>query len=257
MAAHGLLQTIDRIRLRVGRRLATVLPGTPSGPSILNEAINFERKAIFIAIPKTGTTSVRRQLRTGGIPLVPQPHLDILQIRDSIYVHLLRQASGRNRSFPSEGVPTDAELRAEARSIFESFFKFAAVRNPWARAVSLYQRREGIRPGRSMGFPDFCERHLFASDTSVHPTLHRNQCDWLCDESGRIVMDYVYKVEEFGTAVREIEERTGGRLRLELRSENVNPASRAARYRDLYDDRTRTLIASRFERDIDTFRYAF
>ena len=32
-----------------------------------NEAINFEKEVIFIAIPKTGTSSVRKQLFQEGI----------------------------------------------------------------------------------------------------------------------------------------------------------------------------------------------
>jgi len=50
---------------------------------------------------------------------------------------------------------------------------------------------------------------------------------------------------------------TNGRINLQFLVANKNPLSRADRYRDMFTDRTRQLIAKRFEKDIDTFRYAF
>ena len=76
-------------------------------------------------------------------------------------------------------------------------------------------------------------------------------------KNGRVIVDYVYRVEEFACAAKEIEARTESRLKLRLRYLRVNPLSRADRYRDLYSDRTRMLIAKRFERDIDHFKYTF
>ena len=224
---------------------------------ILNEAVNFEKESIFIAIPKAGTTSIRSQLAQQGTPLIQNPHLNIVQVRDSIYVYLLLQALGRNHDFPSRSIASDAHIRSEANMVFASFFKFAAVRNPWARAVSLYSRREGVVTKDKVTFDEFCRSHMYASDTCIHPTLHQNQLDWLCDDSGRCVMDYVYRVEDLDHALSEIAERTNGRLRLVSGNLNVNPGSGSSSYRDLYTDDTRLMIARRFEKDIDCFGYSF
>jgi len=232
--------------------------GIPKGePLFLNEAVNFEMEVIFIAVPKTGTTSIRRQLKQIGRPIIPNPHLDILQVRESLYLHYLRQLLGRTTTFPCDTVATDEFIRNRAKESFESFFKFSAVRNPWARAVSLYYRREGIQTSGDITFEDFCQNHVYASDTCIHPTLHKNQIDWLCDENGVVLMDYVYKLEEFDRALNEIAELTNGRLRLESKTHNTNPTSLAPKYRSLYTDQTRNLIAKRFEKDIDYFKYTF
>jgi hypothetical protein len=223
----------------------------------LNAAVNFELEGVFIAVPKTGTTSVRSQISPPGPYLIPNPHLNLMQVRDCLYPYYLLRAFGRNRGFPSEGVMSDAEVRAQAGAAFERFFKFSSVRNPWARAVSLYFRGEGVKPSETMSFEAFCERHLYASDTCTRPTLHRDQADWLVDETGAIAVDYVYKVEEFAASIDEIRERSGGRIRLQPLQENVNARSRSERYREVYTDRSRQLIARRFERDIDLFGYVF
>lgn len=226
-------------------------------PFFLNEAVNFEKQAIFIAVPKTGTTTVRSQLRPRGRPLIPNPHLNIMQVRDTLYTYQLRRSLARNYKFPTEVLVTDSDVRERTHQVFNSFFKFSAVRNPWARAVSLYFRREGVQPSKTISFETFCDGHLYASDTCMMPTLHRNQLDWMSDEAGNLALDYVYKVEDFQTAIKEIEERTEGRVRLQYRESNTNPNSRSKSYRDLYSDRTRKLIEKRFYKDIDFFKYTF
>lgn len=222
-----------------------------------NDAVNFDLQAIFVAIPKTGTTSVRTQISPKGPYLFPFPHLSILQIRDALYAFELMKSLRQNRAFPTENLVSDTDVRKRARGMFETFFKFSSVRNPWARAVSLYYRNEGVQISETMSFEDFCERHIYASDTCLNPTLHRNQIDWITDEGGKIAVDYVYKIEEFAEKTDEICERSGGRVRLAPLQDNVNARSRSGSYRDLYNNHTRNLIAKRFERDIDTFGYVF
>jgi len=224
---------------------------------IANQAINFEKEAIFVAIPKTGTTTVRGQISPKGIPIIENPHLNILQIRDLIYIHLLRETLGTNRAFPKGNIESDAALRLRANEVFTSFFKFSAVRNPWARAVSLYFRREGIQLKDKLTFDEFCEDHIYASDTCRQPTLHQNQFDWLCSDEGKIIMDYVYKIEDFETAITDIQNMTNGRLVLKNEIRNRNPNSKSSDYKNLYNERSKKLIEKRFEKDIDYFKYTF
>jgi hypothetical protein len=230
--------------------------------TIINEAIHFEKEVIFVAIPKTGTTSIRAQLKQSGKALIKNPHLNIQQIRDAIYFYLLTETLGTNKTFPNADHPGDEELREKAERIFKRFFKFSAVRNPWARAVSLYHRREGVslegpRLNDRMSFEAFCEHHMYASDTCRQPTLHKNQIDWLISPGDELLVDYVYKLEDYDRAVDEIQEMTNGRLVLDKVKRNVNQNSKSHDYRDLYTENTRQMIQKRFEKDIDYFKYVF
>jgi hypothetical protein len=72
--------------------------------------ISDQFKCIFVAVPKTGSTSIRAIL---GSP--PKPHLNIWQI---------------------------AGLVDERK--FDTYYKFGFVRNPWDRAVSRYEHKEGM-----------------------------------------------------------------------------------------------------------------
>lgn len=225
--------------------------------TLVNEAVNFEKQCIYVAVPKTGSTSIRVQLRQDGLPLIATPHLNICQIRDAIYIFELMRSLSRTNHFPSTGSATDADVRARAKNIFTSYFKFSTVRNPWARALSLYRRNEGIQVRNEMDFTAFCEVHLNASDTCHHPTLHRNQIDWHLDETGALAVDYVFKLEDFQTAILEIGERTENRLQLETLARNVNEGGNLTSYRSHYDEYTKSLIAKAFEKDIDYFKYSF
>lgn len=230
------------------------------GQFYVNEAVSFEKEAIFIAIPKTGTTSVRQQFQdiSGQPVLIPNPHLNIMQLRDALYVYFLKIALARNSEFPTaDNLMSDEDVRKIASETFHSFFKFSAVRNPWARAVSLYSRREGVQASGSISFKEFCQNHFYASDTCLHPTRHKNQYDWLCDEKGDMAMDYVYKLEDSVKAFEEIAEITNGCILLQNKKANVNPTSKSSSYRDMYDDETKKLIGKRFEKDIDCFKFSF
>lgn len=228
-------------------------------PDGINEAINFDLKCIFVAIPKTGTTSIRNQTRPLNTKnyLANCPHLNILQIRDLIYPYLLINSVGKNRLFPSKNIKSDHDIREESSNIFNEFFKFSAVRNPWARLVSLYHRREGISCSSKMSFESFCENILYASDTCLHPTLHRNQYDWLCDENDLLAVDYVYKLEDFSAAIKIISQSTGGRVNLKEIKANRNPNSYSESYREAYNDTTKNVVARLFEKDIDFFKFSF
>ncbi len=133
----------------------------------LNEAVNFEKESIFVAIPKTGSTTVRIQLTPEGPYFVAANHLNIVQIRDLMRTYLLLNQLGKNSTFPTQNVLANADVAERADRTFESFFKFASVRNPWARAVSLFFRQEGVRVASVMSFEQFCERHIFASDPGL------------------------------------------------------------------------------------------
>ncbi|TQE98388.1 MAG: sulfotransferase family protein [Spiribacter salinus] len=221
------------------------------------ESIDLDRMIMFIAIPKTGSSSIRSYTRGEGAYLVPQEHLNFQESRDALMAYLIRSNLGGNWAFPSHEVPTYDDLVALRAEKIRHLIKFSVVRNPWARAVSLYFRSEGIKPSRTMSFDDFVERMTYASDTCVNPSKHQNQFDWIVDRDGKIAVDFVEKLEGLGQRRGELNEKLQGRCRVGDAKLNVNPASKSERYREIYSDRSRKRIASLFEKDIDYFGYTF
>lgn len=232
----------------------------PRKPLLFNEAVNPDQKAIFVAIPKTGTTGIRTQMRNPEAEyMVPWPHLNIRQIRDGLRTHAWMQALNVNRSFPTETamVPSHDEIMARCDAFFASALKFSMVRNPWARVASIYARREGIPMSADMDFESFCLALRHASDTCRKPTRHDCQIDWLVDETGEIMVDHVMRLEELDAGLARIREMTDGRVNLQSREANVNRNSHSRSYRDRYSQRAREHVAAIFRRDIEAFGYAF
>lgn len=116
-------------------------------------------------------------------------------------------------------------------AVWDDYFTFSFVRHPYSRAVSLYTfirrtlRQSGYRRympwtrDRSQWFWQWPGTKAFLATRSFsefirHPEFLRApgahaQVDWLCDEQGRLMVDFVGKVENIGTDFATVAERIG------------------------------------------------
>lgn len=212
--------------------------------------ISHKHKCIFVEVPKTGSTSIRSIL---GIP--PKPHQNILEMKYELEHCWTRYGGFANRLMASLYllIPLAARQKKGAR-LFGGYFKFGFVRNPWDRAVSLYERREGLQLRDVMSFEEFIEWMRFSSSTCIHPMPHRNQLDWFVDSHGQVQVDFIGRFETIDEDWSFIAQRLG--LPPELPHCNRNPR-RTKPYTDYYTPRTRQIVADRFREDIEYFGYEF
>lgn len=161
------------------------------------------------------------------------------------------------------------ELRAVyGQATWDACFKFSFVRNPWDRLVSWWSmidngRTATTRPPnpffgyvleRARSFDEFlacCTDEVIDPDGRKH--IFRNQIDYLVDESGRIIVDYVGRYERLQEGFDEVCRRLG-RASVELPRTN---ASRHAHYTEYYSPATAELVARRYAGDIAHFGYQF
>jgi hypothetical protein len=209
-----------------------------------------KHRCIFVEVPKTGSTSVRAVVGTPS-----KPHQNIWQIRYELEHSWTHYGGFANRLFASLYLLLPAGRReAAGKRVFESYFKFGFVRNPWDRAVSLYERAEGLSLRDRMTFSEFVEWMKFSSSTCIHPVPHRHQLDWFVDPHGNVVVDFIGNFETLEEDWEFICQRTG--IRESLPHLNQNPR-REKHYTEYYTPRTRGLIAERFRVDIEYFGYEF
>jgi Sulfotransferase family len=200
------------------------------------------RKFIFVAIPKTGTHSVRRALREHMGPD------DLEQV--GLFVQ---------KKFP---IPELARLQHGHLSLqqvqpylepkeFDSFFKFAFVRNPFDRFVS-YCAFMTRAEGHFDRDPQMVMRHMIENPPWQH-VLFQPQHSFVADANGRLLIDTIGRVEEMQKSYDEIAARIG----IPTASlERVNPSNRR-NYRDYYDDALVEGVARLYARDLETFGYEF
>ncbi len=212
--------------------------------------ISHKYKCVFIEVPKTGSTSIRSFV---GIP--PKPHQNIWQMKYELEHFWTRYGGWGNRLAASLYLlmPPHTRQRIGSRQ-FATYFKFGFVRNPWERAVSLYERREGLQLREVMSFEEFIDWMKFSSSTCIHPVPHRNQLDWFVDPHGRVLADFIGHFETLEQDWAAIAPKLG--LPAQLPHLNRNPR-RAKHYTEYYTARTREIVAERFKEDIDYFGYEF
>ena len=199
-------------------------------------------KFIFVAIPKTGTHAVRQALR---VHLGPQDQEQVgLFVQRKFSIPALAQIGHGHISLEQ----LRPHLKPEA---WNSFFKFAFVRNPFDRFVSYcaFVTREGDAFQRD---PKAVMREVLANPPSEHILFHP-QHSFISDASGQVLADYVGRVEEMQKSYDEISARIGIPT---ATLEKVN-ASNRQNYREYFDQSLIEGVAKLYARDLELFGYEF
>jgi hypothetical protein len=205
--------------------------------------VSHRHRFIFVAIPKTGTHSIRAALRE---QMGPE---DIEQV--GLFV---------NKRFP---YPELAQVRhghlglAQVRpflgeDVFAGYFKFAFVRNPFDRFVS-YCAFVSRETGNFQRDPRAVMRHVLFELRPLQHVLYQPQHAQLVDADGTLLSDYVGRVEQMQASYDEACARIGIPTRT---LEQVNSTDRGD-YRGYYDQALIDGVAALYQRDLELFGYRF
>jgi len=184
-----------------------------------------------------------------------------------IYIHIPKNAgiSLTRALFGSRGgghLRLSEYRRIFGRKLFNDYFKFTIVRNPWDRVCSAYHflRAGGMTDedrqwavshlGRYPTFRDFVLEGIHREE--IRTFLHfRSQCDFIC-EHGRIGVDFIGYLETLDEDFGKICEHLG--IHASLPRLNT---SNAKDYREFYDDEMRAVVAECYQEDIARLGYSF
>ena len=154
---------------------------------------------------------------------------------------------------------TALEKRAEiGPELFAEKFVFAFVRNPWDKVVSHYHYR--VRTNQNgfgenqLPFEDWMRRAYGERDPRYYdiPKMFMPQTDWLTDEDGELLADFVGRFERLQADFDIICQRIGRNASLP----HVKSSQRDD-YQSYYSDETREIVAAWFAEDIRRFDYLF
>jgi hypothetical protein len=198
--------------------------------------ISDSRKVAFVHIQKTGGSTVARLLRA-NIP-------DIYMV-------------GERHEFAMRGVK---ELED-----WDEYFKFAFVRNPWERLVSWYSMVTTFRKAGNelwqyvhdncSNFEEFI--HNCTDEVEIRKGVHYsfayNQLDYVTDEDGDLIVDFIGRFESFDKDVCKVFDRIG----VEIEAVPHWNHSRHTHHSAFYTPETERIVRERFEKDIEYFGYEF
>jgi hypothetical protein len=133
--------------------------------------------------------------------------------------------------------------------LFESYFKFAFVRNPWDRLVSEYEfiRRRPDHGRHSkvmkMGFEKYIVYQSKRFDA--------HQINMLADKDGNLLMDFIGKFENLQDDWNRVTDKLG------IENQELTHRKKAGikDYNSYYTDESRALVSELWKRDIEAFGY--
>ena len=205
--------------------------------------VSQEHKFLFFAVNKTGTTSAEKYLQNYGTVRLPK--------------HSTAQEY-KNFVDRKDGFSLDED--------FASYFKFAFVRNPWDRLVSLYKYR--MRPkyrdpnDRYHAFSTYgieFEDWVLDPESSLYQIMNAGrtpafpQSRRLSDADGAALVDFVGKFECLSAHFKQACQHIGLPVK---RLSRVN-VSQGKPYMDYYNEQTRAKVEEVFKEDVKRFGYTF
>ncbi|MEE4359287.1 MAG: sulfotransferase family 2 domain-containing protein [Desulfococcaceae bacterium] len=215
--------------------------------------ISYTHKFIFFHVAKAAGLSIREALR----PYVQEP--ERFKIRRPP-----KMTDGKPN--PIYEMWENTLLHAKAgdvrkeleKDIYDSFYKFAFVRNPWDWQVSMYHfiLKDPIHVKHKLvtsmgGFEEFLE-WVIASEKPYPRGASKFQKDVITDEQGNLIIDFAGRFENLAHDFAHVCRVIGIRASLP----RINTTDHRD-YRDYYNNNTKKMVAEHFREDIELFGYTF
>ena len=190
---------------------------------------------IYVHIPKCGGSSVKKALL---------PYYD----------------------FPPGHYSANTYREALGEHDYSNLHRFTVVRNPWDRLVSAYfyvmdKRHNKYSPNtyfrdkvlaKYIDFEDFVVSHI-GEGKSLNFNHFVPQYKFICDESEKIIVDNIIKLEDLTLGFEKLGKSLGRQFQLSV----VNTSKREKDYRSYYNEKTKKIVEDVYSIDSNEFEYEF
>jgi hypothetical protein len=208
--------------------------------------LSHDKKFIYIHVYKVAGTSIRTALQK----------YDDLATTDFPWHQNMKFWLGKRSQIFSiwsiDHIKVNTVKKYLPEDVFNKYYKFTFIRNPWDWQVSLYhymlQWKEHPQHKLIRGMKTFDEYIEWRINEDFEL-----QKDFICDSKGKNLMNFVGRFEnlqeDFNKACEEI-----GIPQVSLPKVNT---SKHRFYKEYYNKHTRDLIYNAFKKDIELFNYDF
>ncbi|MCH9697114.1 MAG: sulfotransferase family protein [Gammaproteobacteria bacterium] len=205
--------------------------------------ISFQRKFVFVAIPKTAGHAIRESLQQDlakndweQCTLFDNKLFPVNQLAELGHGHISCQ------QIQPYLLP----------DIWEEYFKFCFVRNPYDRFVS-YCCFSNQDNQRMQSEPLATMKMVLENNKNQQKILFRPQYQFVYTLSGERLVDYVGRYEHLQSDFNHI----CAKLAIPTRSLSLVNASRRASYFHYFDSELQEMVYSFYEKDFKYFNYVF
>ena len=133
-----------------------------------------------------------------------------------------------------------------SKDIWDSYFKFCFVRNPWDAVISLYHWKYRNRKKPSLSESIKKDAHLLKE--KGHDIYKIN---------GEVVVDKIYKYENLEIALKDISNKLKLPTMLDIPRAKSKHRSDNSNYTEILTDNDKIFIQNTFKKEIERFEYTF
>jgi len=134
---------------------------------------------------------------------------------------------------------------------WSTYFKFAIVMNPWARAVQSYKRLFPNTELTTDNIKQFYMTGTFRKEPFRHLLIP--QVNFVTDADGTIIVDYIGKFEDLVATYAVINNKLGNNILVASDDE----VGQGEVYKEFYDDELKEIIDYVYKKDIEFFGYTY
>ena len=205
--------------------------------------ISHEYKCIFIHIPKCGGTSIEDVIW-------PMPRKT-----EDLWMGFINKIENKYQTGGLQHLKAWQIKKEVGHDIFDHYFKFSFVRNPWDKVISQYtyvQHRQDILNYMGLKKGDSLKQYLSAIQKKKHIQTEQ-QHKFIMNEDGDLLVDFLGRLEQFESDAQTIFNQ------LDIHIDQIPHSKKSARkpYSEHYDQESKEIVANIYARDIEIFDYTF
>lgn len=204
-----------------------------------------KQKSIFIHIPQAGGTSIENLL---------WPDIESRDA-ESLWMGFVKPHYNKYQTGGLQHLIAKQVREEVGRNIFDAYYKFSIVRNPWDKVISQFcymQRRKDLREFLGMKKSTSFEKYLDLIQKKEH-IQWKKQIDFILDDNGESLVDEVFKLENLSVEMPKLSSSLGIDTHV---LPHHNKGDRKA-YSDYYSDETKEIVTDFYKEDIAYFKYEF
>ncbi|MBX2849572.1 MAG: sulfotransferase family protein [Acidiferrobacterales bacterium] len=207
--------------------------------------ISDRKQFIFIHITKTAGTSIRAALQPYSIDTPTDKWHSFLRRFDL-------PKDYRRFKFPRHAFLSAADKKIP-NDLYQSYFKFAVVRNPWDRLVSSYHSDYGLKKERN-------PNRKYQQPVSFYDYLCKQrqrknfQLERIVNLEGDIDLDFMLRFEQLNSDIEALGNQIGVDIELPHRNHSLRKKNR---YQDYYDQQSKEYVGKFWREEIELLGYQF